>query len=86
MRGRQRRGVDDQKLEGRTFERGDLVGGPLGKIDEVVGTDHLAFPFDPHDGVSFQDEESLFQVGVGVTIGLTAEFNLAQDDLDPCGR
>jgi hypothetical protein len=57
------------------------VGDTGGEINEISGADALGFPFDLHNGLSFQHQKGLLGPGVGVRFGLSAIFNFSEDHL-----
>jgi hypothetical protein len=61
------------------------VGCSRGKVDEIVGADHFALPFDFHNGFPFKDKEGLFEVRMGMGVSLASVFNLPQDHFNPIG-
>jgi len=59
--------------------------GSRGEVDKIIGADHFPLPFDLYLGFSFQDKESLFEVPMGMGVGLAAVFNLAMDHFKTAG-
>ena len=53
--------------------------GTPGEIDKIIGTDYFRLPRDLYCGLSFQDEESLFQVRMDMGVSLTPIFNPPED-------
>ena len=51
------------------------------EINEISGADALGFPFDLHNGFSFQHQKGLLGPGMGVRFGLSAIFNFSEDHL-----
>jgi hypothetical protein len=56
---------------------------PRGKKNEILRADYGYLPINFHLRPSLEDEESLFQVRVGMGVSLAAECDFAENDFHP---